>query len=585
MGWFADNHPCGENYEGGYSDFDDEYDSDNVNLGHLLGVCGNSGSDDSDGDCADPYALEMEREKSDEYDYLERSFLQMLYPQLFSKPTSHDPIERDHLLALYPQLQPTSTTTTDVIDVDEDDDEDDDDDECTENSQDCSSFADFIPGRDVGLEAIREELVVPVIVKMCSHTWPGNRHVCADLVRLALAHFGVHQRWRVIEALVHGAFPLRVLTQEAQQIDPRAALDYETPILEKCLPNNDVLFNVFGYFPHDMRLLVSVSGVCRSWRERSASLPQWESRQVGGNPPYLRPSWGHRMRCGLHGTCHECGVRQREHPCPYRTCKRQGRQGLIHDVTILENDVQKHQQLHACAMCPTQQFPTVEEQRLHHRNVHMFVCHRGCNVAFETAEECSSHGVVCEICITAKFCTERLKNSHIASAHRTHKPKPQKPSVQKPQVSVMCRPCNRGFGSHGALLDHNKAKHSGKSVPVAKSGRSRNNIVHGVQVKREGGHQSLPQNRAPTKRGRSPNNPPGREFLARRKREEMSVGSAIRLPDSLPDDVNAINTIDVNAKWAVMVTGRLCRSDVVVTRCGVPHGATTTVIHMKVKAV
>ena len=49
-----------------------------------------------------------------------------------------------------------------------------------------------------------------------------------------------------------------------------------------------------------------------------------------------------------------------------------------------------------------------------------------------------------------------------------------------------------------------------------------------------------------------------------------------------PEAVILPGAIDVNAKWAVMVTGRLCRSDVIVSRCGAPP---TTVIHMKVKAV
>ena len=112
-------------------------------------------------------------------------------------------------------------------------------------------------------QPIRDELVIPVIVKLCS---TGNRQVCPELVRLAIAHFGLHQRWRVIEALLQGSFPLRVLTPGGVQ---RESLDYQTPIRERCLPNNDVLLH---YFPKDMRLLVAVSGVCRSWRERSASL-------------------------------------------------------------------------------------------------------------------------------------------------------------------------------------------------------------------------------------------------------------------------------------------------------------------------
>ena len=51
---------------------------------------------------------------------------------------------------------------------------------------------------------------------------------------------------------------------------------------------------------------------------------------------------------------------------------------------------------------------------------------------------------------------------------------------------------------------------------------------------------------------------------------------------SMPGGMILPGAIDVNAKWAVMVTGRLCRSDVIVSRCGAPP---TTVIHMKVKAV
>ena len=113
--------------------------------------------------------------------------------------------------------------------------------------------------------------------------------------------------------------------------------------------------------------------------------------------------------------------------------------------------------------------------------------------AFVTAEELSSHGAMC------------------SSAHRTHKWKQQTPLVKKHQVSVMCRPCNRSFGSQDALNSHNKAKHSGKSVPVTKRRRPRNN-ANGVQVKRKGGFQSITQNRTPTKRGRSPNNGPGVEI-------------------------------------------------------------------------
>ena len=67
-------------------------------------------------------------------------------------------------------------------------------------------------------------------------------------------------------------------------------------------------------------------------------------------------------------------------------------------------------------MCPNEVFPTVEEQRLHHRNVHMFVCHRGCDHAFVTAEELSSHGAMCS---SAHRTTSGNSRSPLSRSHRT----------------------------------------------------------------------------------------------------------------------------------------------------------------------
>ena len=112
MGWFDDNHPMGDKYMGGYGDFDgDDFEGEELDddalfdggYGHTRPSGGgyeSNGSEDSDRDSADPYAREMEHERSDEYNGMERGFLQEIYPQLFHKPT------------------------TDVIDVDEEDEED-----------------------------------------------------------------------------------------------------------------------------------------------------------------------------------------------------------------------------------------------------------------------------------------------------------------------------------------------------------------------------------------------------------------------------------------------------------------------------
>ena len=152
-------------------------------------------------------------------------------------------------------------------------------------------------------DEVRRSVRVPVIVKLCSLS--VNRRPCPGLVRLALSHFlgdprdgdwrGHH--WRAIEGLLHGPFPFRVLTEDT----PPESHEYATLIRERFLPNNDVLLHVFSFLSNDVRCLVRVSSVCRSWRERSAALGQWEGftdrRFFGPHAPDLL-----RESCGAIGS-------------------------------------------------------------------------------------------------------------------------------------------------------------------------------------------------------------------------------------------------------------------------------------------
>ena len=281
-----------------YYDYDyDDYDNNNNYYDYEFDQ-----ENDYEEPYQDPYGSEMEEEIRDQYDVIEKEFLNELFPQ-----------QRPDEIIL--------SSTDEII----------------------------------------FELQVPVIVKLC--TLSENRRPCPDLVRLALSHFR-GDYWRAIEGLLHGAFPFPVLTTDA----PRESRDYATPIRERCLPNNDVLLHVFSFLASDVRCLVSVSSVCRSWRERSAALGQW---MATSDLPLARASWSHRLRCGLHTLCRECGVVQREHPCPYGTCKRIGAHRLMHDIVVLEADVQSHKQsMHMCELCPKLEFKTSKSQR-EHMNEHL----------------------------------------------------------------------------------------------------------------------------------------------------------------------------------------------------------------------